>query len=120
MTAKHTTMGGNVNLYKRPGSDYWQCATYLEGRNWRKSTKESDIRKAKDFAEGWYLAEAAAQFKKEYVIITEGHRNPEYVSGMMKRIENYLIPFLGDRGLSEITPGLVQEYRIHRQTHSDE
>jgi len=48
MTAKHTTMGGNVNLYKRPGSDYWQCATYLEGRNWRKST-------AKDFAEGWYL-----------------------------------------------------------------
>ena len=37
---------------------------------------------------------------------------------MMKRIENYLIPFLGDRGLSEITPGLVQEYRIHRQTHS--
>ena len=135
MTAKHTIMGGNVNLYKRPNSDYWQCATYLEGRNWRRSTKESDIRRAKDFAEGWYLdlrlgarrkelrtektfAEAAAQFEREYVIITQGHRNPLYVTGMMKRIKNYLIPLLGDRGLSEITPGLVQEYRIHRQTHS--
>jgi len=135
MTAKHTTMGGNVNLYKRPGSDYWQCATYLEGRNWRKSTKESDIRKAKDFAEGWYLdlrlgarrktlrteksfAEAAAQFEREYVIITQGHRSEEYVEGMMRKLRIYLLPFFGEKGLSEITPGLVQEYRIHRQTHS--
>jgi len=52
MAAKHTTMGGEVGLYKRPRSTYWQCATYLAGRNWRKSTKESEISKAKDFAEG--------------------------------------------------------------------
>jgi len=117
MVAKHTTMGGNVNLYKRPNSDYWQCAAYVEGRNWRKSTKESDIRKAKDFAEGWYL-DLRLGARRKYVIITQGHRNPLYVTGMMKRIKNYLIPLLGDRGLSEITPGLVQEYRIHRQTHS--
>jgi len=126
MAAKHTTMGGNVNLYKRPGSDYWQCATYLEGRNWRRSTKESDIRKAKDFAEGWYLdlrlgarlARAAAQFKKEYIIITDGDRNEGYVDSIMRRLDNYLIPFFGEKGLSEITPGLVQEYRIHRQGYS--
>ncbi len=135
MAGKHTTMGGNVNLYKRPGSDYWQCATYLEGRNWRRSTKESDIRKAKDFAEGWYLdlrlgarrkelrtentfARAAAQFEKEYIIITDGDRNEGYVDSIMRRLDNYLIPFFGEKGLSEITPGLVQEYRIHRQGYS--
>jgi len=82
MTAKHTTMGGNVNLYKRPNSDYWP------------------------------------QFEREYVIITQGHRSEKYVEGMMRRIRIYLTPFFGDKGLSEITPGLVQEYRIHRQTHS--
>jgi len=135
MTAKHTTMGGEVNLYKRPRSNYWQCATYLAGRNWRKSTKESDIRKAKDFAEGWYLdlrarsrvgelltektfAYAAKQFKREYTIITQGDRNAEYVEGMMARLDNYIIPFLGHKGLSQVTPGLVQEYRIHRQGYS--
>jgi len=90
---------------------------------------------SRGFAEGWYLdlrlgarrktlrtektfAEAAAQFEREYVIITQGHRSEEYVEGMMRKIRVYLLPFFGERGLSEITPGLVQEYRIHRQTHS--
>jgi integrase len=135
MHAKHTIMDGDVNLYKRNRSKFWQCSTFLEGRNWRASTKETDIRKAKDFAEGWYLelrgkarhkelrvektfAEAAKQFKREYSIITQGQRNQEYVDGMMKRLDNYVIPFLGTKGLSQVTAGLVQEYRIHRQTYS--
>jgi len=37
---------------------------------------------------------------------------------MMRKIRVYLLPFFGEKGLSEVTPGLVQEYRIHRQTHS--
>ena len=135
MAAKHTIMGGEVNLYKRPRSNYWQCATYMAGRNWRKSTKESDISKAKDFAEGWYLdlraksrvgelltektfAYAAEQFKREYIIITDGDRNEGYVDAIMRRLDNYLIPFFGHKGLSQITPGMVQEYRIHRQGYS--
>ena len=135
MSVTHSVMGGEVNLYKRGRSKFWQCATFLNGRNWRKSTKETDIRKAKDFAEGWYLelrgkarvgelrvektfADAAKQFRKEYLVITEGDRNPEYVEGMMRRIENYLLPFFGDKGLSEVTAGMVQEYRIHRHTYS--
>ena len=135
MAAKHTIMGGAVNLYKRERSSYWQCATFMDGKNWRKSTKESDISKAKDVAEGWYLdlrarsrfgelatektfKEAAEQFKREYTVITQGDRNEEYVEGMMRKLENYLIPFFGDKGLSQITPGYVQEYRIHRQGYS--
>jgi len=114
MVAKHTTMGGNVNLYKRPGSDYWQCATFAEGwyLDLRLGARRKTLRTEKTFAE------AAAQFEREYVIITQGHRSEEYVEGMMRKIRVYLLPFFGERGLSEITPGLVQEYRIHRQTHS--
>jgi len=135
MAKEHTMMDGRVSLYKRERSKYWQCSTFIQGRLWRASTKETDIRKAKDFAEGWYLElrgkarfgelkvektfkDAAEQFKREYPIITHGRRNEEYVEGMMRRIDIYLIPFLGDKGLSEITPGLVQEYRIHRHHYS--
>ncbi len=58
--------------------------------------------------------EAAVQFEREYQIITEGQRNAEYVEGHSTRLRLHLVPFFGDMGLSEITPGQVQEYRIHR------
>ncbi len=135
MAKLHTMMDGRVSLYKRGRSKYWQCSTFIEGQNWRTSTKETDIRKAKDFAEGWYLElrgkarfgalivektfkDAAKQFQREYPIITQGRRNAEYVEGMMRRIKIYLLPFFGEKGLSEITPGLVQEYRVHRHHFS--
>jgi len=133
--ANHTIMGGKVNLYKRENSRHWQCSTYLAGRNHRKSTKEDSLSRAKDFAEDWYLSlrgkhhagqlktektfsDAAALFEREYEIITEGQRSPEYVEAHKARIRNHLNPFFGEYGLSEITPGLVQEYRIHRNTTS--
>lgn len=53
--AKHTILGGKVHLYQRPNSSYWQCSTYLKGKNRRTSTKEDSLSKAKDFAEDWYL-----------------------------------------------------------------
>jgi integrase len=49
------------------------------------------------------------------VVITQGQRNPQYVKEHGRRLENHLLPFFGDMALSEITPGKVQEYRIHRQ-----
>ena len=45
------------------------------------------------------------QFEREYQIITEGQRNAEYVEGHLTRLRLHLVPFFGDRGLSEITPG---------------
>lgn len=129
--ATHTILGGKVHIYKRDRSRYWQCSTYLAGRNWRVSTKEEALAQAKDFAEDWYLhlrgkgsrgelksektfKHAAEQFLKEYEVITEGQRHPGYVEGHVRRLVLHLIPFFGDKGLSEITPGAVQEYRIFR------
>jgi integrase len=131
MPEKHTILGGKVHVYRRDNSSLWQCSTYLAGKNRRVSTKEDGLAKAKDFAEDWYLGlrgkarngeitsektfrEAAVQFEREYQIITEGQRNAEYVQGHSTRLRIHLVPFFGDMGLSEITPGQVQEYRIHR------
>jgi integrase len=131
MPEKHTILGGKVHVYRRDNSSLWQCSTYLAGKNRRVSTKEDGLAKAKDFAEDWYLGlrgklrngeitaektfrEAAVQFEREYQIITEGQRNAEYVQGHSTRLRLHLVPFFGNMGLSEITPGQIQEYRIHR------
>ncbi len=131
MPEKHTILGGKVHVYRRDNSSRWQAATYLAGKNRRVSTKEESLAKAKDFAEDWYLTlrgkardgllrnektfrEAAAQFEHEYEIITQGQRNAKYVALQSLRLKIHLIPFFGDMGLSEITPGKVQDYRIHR------
>jgi len=131
MPEKHTILGGKVHVYQRANSSHWQCATYLAGKNRRVSTKEESLAKAKDFAEDWYLQlrgkaragelvfektfrDAAEQFEREYQIITEGQRSPIYVKGHSTRLKLHLVPFFGNMGLSQITPGQVQEYRIHR------
>ncbi|MGE0628549.1 MAG: site-specific integrase [Hyphomicrobiaceae bacterium] len=129
--ANHTILGGKVHVYKRGRSRYWQCSTYIAGKNRRVSTKQESLAHAKDFAEDWYLElrgknnrgelkaektfkQAAEQFLREYEVITEGLRHPGYIEGHERRLNLHLIPFLGDKGLSEITPGTVQEYRIFR------
>jgi integrase len=133
MAEQHELMGGKLHVYRRDNSRYWQCSTYLEGRNWRVSTKEDSLSHAKDFAEDWYLGlkgksragelrvgktfrQAAEQFLHEYEIITAGERSPDYVESFGLKLRVHLLPFFGDKLLSEITPGLVQEYRIHRAT----
>lgn len=128
---KHTILGGKVHVYKRENSQHWQCSTYMAGKNRRISTKEDSLSHAKEVAEDWYLELrgknrtgelknektfkfAAKQFEIEYEIITEGQRNAVYVRSHKDRIRVRLNPFFGDKGLSEVTPGLVQDYRIHR------
>jgi integrase len=133
MRLNHTIMGDRVQLYKRPRSRYWQCATHLDNRKYRTSTGEESIARAKQIAEDWYLglrgkrsagllktektfADAASQFTKEYGVITEGQRSERWVEGHKIRLRLHLVPFFGELGISEVTPGKVQEYRVHRAT----
>ena len=130
-TAIHTILGGKVRLYKRPNSSYWQCSSFLEGKKRRASTKEESLGQAKDFAEDWYLelrnkkirgelltehtfAQAADKFFKEYELMTAGERNKDYVRGHRARLDNHLLPFFGKMGLSQVTSGAVQDYRVFR------
>ena len=128
---KHELYGGRLHVYRRENSRYWQCSTYLAGKNWRVSTKEESLSLAKEFAEDWYLGLkgkhrsgdikggktfrfAAEAFQREYEIITQGQRSPKYIEGQKERIRVHLLPYFGPMVLSEVTPGKVQEYRIHR------
>ncbi|MCV6594204.1 MAG: hypothetical protein OIF48_14715, partial [Silicimonas sp.] len=130
-TAIHKVMGGKVQVYQRTGSPYWQCSTFLGGKKQRTSTKEKSLARAKDFAEDWYLTIrgkhhrgelknektfkfAAQQFEREYEIITDGQRSIKWVQGHKDRLRIHLLPFFGELGLSEVTAGKVQDYRIHR------
>jgi len=133
MTETHSIMGDNVHVYRRENSRKWQCSTFLNGRNWRVTTKTDSLSLAKEFAEDWYLElrgksraglleekkkgkkfkEAAAKFLEELPILTHGQRSERYVEDQKQRLDAVILPFLGDRYLSE-APGSISEYRIHR------
>ena len=65
---------------------------------------------------GITFRQAAEQFLREYEAITSGERSLDYVESMKMRLRVHLLPFFGDKTLREITPGVVQEYRVHRAT----
>ena len=92
----HALIGDRLHVYRRDGSPYWQCATYLQGKNHRVSTKEKDLERAKKIASDWYLnlqvkdragelsdgpmfKDAAAIFEAEYGVLTQGERSAKYV-----------------------------------------
>lgn len=52
----HSLMDGKVHVYKRGRSRFWQCSTYMYGRNHRKSTKHEELAMAMEFAREWYMA----------------------------------------------------------------
>ena len=131
----HKLMGGRLHIKKRKNSPYWQCETFLAGENRRISSREDSLALAKDFAEDWYLGlrgklkngelkkektfrHAADQFEREFPIITQGQRSPKYIARKSELIRLHLNPFLGNLGLSEVTAGKIQEYRVHRVSSS--
>ncbi|MDB5986781.1 MAG: integrase [Nevskia sp.] len=65
---------------------------------------------------GPLFKDAAAIFLKEYQVITEGERNQEYVDQKSLKVRLHLLPFFGDKPVAEVSAGLIQDYRVHRQT----
>ncbi len=103
-------MGGKVHVYKRENSNRWQCSTYLAGKNRRVSTKKTNLARAIDFAEEWYLelrvkahageihaektfSEATTQFMREWETITAGQRNADYVRATICAFGSTCCPF---------------------------
>lgn len=131
MSEKHSVLGGKVHVYKRAGSPVWQSSVYMAGKNHRVSTKENSLSKAKEFAEDWFFSlrdrersgeltnektfkHAAERFRAEYVVLTDGQRNEDWVKDHFRRIDKHLMPFFEKMRLSTITSGAVQDYRVHR------
>ncbi len=133
----HIILGGKVHLYRRGTRGRYHCAATIEGKQYRSATNKDDLRLAEEVAEQWYMKlrgmvvsgdlekvtakrrektfqAAAEKFLEEFPVLTEGQRNQVYVDGHERRARKYLIPFFGKKGLSEITGGLVNEYRMFR------
>ncbi|MCI5076440.1 site-specific integrase [Oricola sp.] len=132
----HYILGDKVRIYRRENSSVWQAQARLEGKKWRVSTKTDSLSQAKEFAEDWYFelrgksrigtltpektfADAAKRFLLEYEALTNGERNPRYVKDHEARLNNHLLPYFGEKGLSTITAGMVQDYRVMRMTTED-
>lgn len=125
-------LGGKVQLYRRGNNRNWHCCAYMNGKQHRVSSKLANFEDAKLFAEDWYLelrgksragllkpnektfAQAAKQFLKEYTAITDGERSEKWVESYEIRLRLHLLPFFGNLGLSEVTSGKVQDYRVMR------
>jgi hypothetical protein len=106
MMETHDLIGGKLHVYKRDNSRFWQCSTFLAGKNWRITTKEESLSHAKEIAEDWYLElrgksragqlktgktfkEAADTFIAEYETLTAGQRNP-FLRAQSKRMPSGL------------------------------
>lgn len=62
---KLTLMDGRLHIYRRPNSRYWQCSTFLIGRNFRTTTKEETMALAREFAVEWYMEVYGAVKRRE-------------------------------------------------------
>lgn len=58
--------------------------------------------------------EAAEAFVAEYEVLTQGERNPDYVSQKAALLRLRLVPFFGDTPVSDVSAGMIQDYRLHR------
>ena len=130
---RHSFMDNAVQVYMRTNSPHWQCSCSIAGKQCRTTTKEESLSRAKDVARDWYLGlmgkykagelkngvsfrKASEKFVVEYGIINEGERHPRYIKGHSSRLDIHLLPFFGNKIVTEITPGDVQEYRAHRMS----
>jgi len=126
-------MGGKLQIYQRGTSRFWQARASIGGTQRQFSTKRESLDQATKVAEDWYLTlhgklragvletgptfkKAADQFLKEYGVITEGERSQKWTESHGIRLRVHLLPFFGALPLNKVTPGKVQEYRVHRMT----
>jgi len=95
---KHSFMDGKLHVYRRVGSRFWQCATYLGSRNHRETTKETNLSLAVEFAKQWYLER----------LVEERNRRRGRVSPLL---DGAVQPVF-------VTPGISPDDRRRRRTAS--
>ncbi len=128
----HRIVGDKVRVYRRVEGGRWHCATFIDGKEYRKSTKRKDLVEAKEFAVAWYktlcdslgvkhrvgksFGDAAESFLQEYETINQGRRSPKSIAGHKDRLRLHLVPYFGGMPVEEITADTVRDYRAKRMT----
>ncbi|WP_421729371.1 site-specific integrase [Brevundimonas sp.] len=128
----HTMFDGRLQVYRRADGKTWQCAARVGGERFRESTHETELARAKDVAEEWYLGlrgqlrngqivkkektfgEAAEDYMRHFRVLAAGLRSPAYIEGMDLRLKVHVDPFFSKTALPEVNRGLVMSYRVKR------
>ena len=58
--------------------------------------------------------EVADLFVSEFTVMTHGERNERYVAQKGQILRKHLLPFIGDRLITDVNSSVVQAYRMHR------
>lgn len=127
---------GRLQVYRRAEGKTWQCAARVGGERFRESTHETELARAKDVAEEWYLdlrgrlrngqivkkektfGEAAEDYMRHARVLAATVRSPAYILNMELRMNASILPFFGKVALSDVNRGLVLSYRVKRAEDS--
>lgn len=117
----HNFMDGKVHLYKRDRSRFWQCSTYMDGRNHRVSTKAESLTMAKEFARTWYMAtyvDASRRMQHSHVakLLSKFNLSPEATTAPLR--ERAVKP--AGRIFREAAEKFVAEYGVITQGQRNE
>ena len=124
---RETTKEHSLVLAKEFARD-WYMERYAEDRRRRRGlplltpldaeTAQPEITdgRRRPRVSGPTFKQAAAAFLAEYPVIVAGQRNEDYIKQKSQCTDVHLMPYFGDKALSEITAGLIQDYRVHRAT----
>ncbi len=58
----HKLMGGDLQLFQKNTSCFWQCAATVGGRQFRYSTKKESFADAQDVAKDWFVTMTGKAF----------------------------------------------------------
>lgn len=116
-------------VYERPGTDVWQCRFKIDNKWIVKTTKERDIKKAIERAKR-ILFEAQVRKESNIPVVTKKFRdiaklakqqmqdelaNPKMKAPVsfdqyIKIIDDYLLPFFGNKNIDGITYDVLDAY----------
>lgn len=128
---RHSIISGKLNVYKREDSRYWQCSSFMNGKNHRQSSKETNLARAKVFALDWYAELCARllgdehggrlfiQAAQAFIIESGAPQSSGTMQAHEDRLRLHLVPYFDTTCLSGIDSGAVQQYRAQRLTEPE-
>lgn len=122
----HTLLDRKLVLYRRENSEAWQCRYKVDGKWQRTTTKETELRKAQDVAQQLLIA-AEIRKRDNLPVVTRrfrdianlaikrmedeiaAHNGKAIYSDYIAAINNYFIPLLGKRLITNIDHAALEE-----------
>lgn len=127
----HTLLDRKLVLYRRENSGAWQCRYKVDGKWQRTTTKETELKKAHDVAQELLIA-AEIRKRDNLPVVTRrfrdiaklavkrmqdelaAHNGKAIYSDYIAAINNYFIPLLGKRLITNIDYAALEEVDAER------